>query len=379
MLGGRKKKVAVIYTHFPHYRAPVFDAMSQSMAYDYTFYYDPAGVENSIAGGKSASNHHPLTVIKWRGFMWQRKAVSLARNPAFDGFIFLGNPFILSTWLAAIVARREGKPVFFWTHGWLRREGGAKAWLRRRFYRLADVLMVYGARARTIGEAEGFDPASIHVINNSLDYAAQKRAREAVLSGVVASPGQKDPLPDNPYFLCVSRLAPLVELDLAIRAMTLLPCNVALVVVGAGPEHDSLRACADELDVDVIFLGEIYDEMRLARLFLGARAVVSPGKIGLLAMHAMAYGAPVITHDDFDRQMPESEAIEPGVTGAFFRRGDVSDLAAQMASFLDSVPDSSAVEIRRTKAISRIEREYTPEVQVARITTALDTIFGREK
>jgi glycosyltransferase involved in cell wall biosynthesis len=373
MIDRQKKKVAVIYTHFPHYRAPIFDAMSHCASYEYTFYYDPVGIEDSIISGAPAENHHSLTLRKWRGFMWQTEAIALARNPKFDGFIFLGNPFILSTWVAAIVARRKGKPVFFWTHGWLRHATGTKAWLRRRFYRLADGLLVYGARARTLGQAEGFDPGSIHVINNSLDYAAQKQARQAVLANPDAA---GDELPDKPFFLAVSRLIESVALDKAVEAMARLTSDAALVVVGAGPKREALEAQAEALGVDVRFTGAIYEEARLARLFLGACAVVSPGKVGLLAMHALAYGAPVITHNDLDRQMPEVEAIDPGHTGAFFRYGDVDDLARQMTMFLQYSPKTRAAD--RTAAIARIEECYTPEAQVTYITAALDTIMRKK-
>ncbi|SDJ05327.1 glycosyltransferase [Salipiger marinus] len=365
-------RIAVVYTHFPHYRAPVFEAMSQSAAYDYTFHYDPKGIEKTIASGAAAGNHHFLAVRSWRGLMWQGGALALARDPKVDGFIFLGNPFILSTWAAVTLARMRGKPVFLWTHGWLRRDRGAKARLRRAFYRLADGLLVYGARAREIGKAEGFDPARIYVINNSLDYAAQKRAREAALTMPDATRSDKD-VPDKPFFLSVSRLVDSVELDKAIEAMARLPADTALVVVGAGPKREALEKQAKALGVDVRFTGAIYDETRLASLFLQARAVVSPGKVGLLAMHALAYGTPVITHDDLDRQMPEVEAIDAGVTGAFFKRGDVADLARHMGEFLGG----NTKEARRAAAIARIEAGYTPEAQVVYITAALDTKIKR--
>ena len=41
---------------------------------------------------------------------------------------------------------------------------------------------------------------------------------------------------------------------------------------------------------------------------------VSPDKVGLTAIHSMAYGRPVITHDNMDRQGPEVEAVIPGRT-----------------------------------------------------------------
>jgi glycosyltransferase involved in cell wall biosynthesis len=126
----------------------------------------------------------------------------------------------------------------------------------------------------------------------------------------------------------------------------------------------------------VRFYGAIYDEAQLAPLFLRACAVVSPGKIGLLAMHAMAYGSPIITHNDFERQMPEVEAINPGQTGAFFSYGEVPDLASKMSMFLELSPETRAK--YHAAAIARIEERYTPEAQVAYIIEALDKTITRD-
>ena len=361
-----KPHIAVVYTHFPRYRQPVFNALTQNATYKYTFYYDPAGINNTIMTGTAAKNHKRMVVKTWRGFMWQSGAVALAKDPEIDGIIFLGNPFILSTWVAAIVARLYQKAVFFWTHGWLKQEAGIKAWVRAAFYKLANGLLVYGHRARQIGEAKGFDPNKIHVVSNSLDYTAQKLAREKTLAMNKKDNPFKN-LPEKPFFLCVSRLVDSVELDKAVEAISRIPVDTALIVVGAGPKLKSLQELAMSLGVDVCFLGEIYDESQLAWLFLEACAVVSPGKIGLLAIHALAYGTPVITHDDLDRQMPEVEVISEGLTGAFFKHGDVADLAEKMTKFL---LDKNK-EVRRDQAIARIEAAYTPEAQVAFITSAL--------
>lgn len=46
-------------------------------------------------------------------------------------------------------------------------------------------------------------------------------------------------------------------------------------------------------------------------------------------MHSMMFGCPVITHNNFNWQMPEYEAIKPGITGDFFKMDDVSDLVKQ--------------------------------------------------
>ena len=52
---------------------------------------------------------------------------------------------------------------------------------------------------------------------------------------------------------------------------------------------------------------------------------------------------------------------------SFFKHGDVADLAEKMTKFL---LDKNK-EVRRDQAIARIEATYTPEAQVAFITSAL--------
>jgi glycosyltransferase involved in cell wall biosynthesis len=132
-----------------------------------------------------------------------------------------------------------------------------------------------------------------------------------------------------------------------------------------------LEACASRCKAPVQFLGAIYDEERLAGLFMNCLAVVSPGKVGLLAIHAMAYGAPVITHDDFDRQMPEVEAIRSPNTGRLFRRGDLDGLCEAMSHYLTAPAAAS----ERQEAINAIEERYTPQAQRRLIEAALDQLL----
>jgi glycosyltransferase involved in cell wall biosynthesis len=215
----------------------------------------------------------------------------------------------------------------------------------------------------------------MHVVGNSLDYEVQKAAREDFEASISGRRPRIQPIVEGAYFLAVARLVRSVEMSLAIEAMAKMPPGVTLVIVGAGPERESLEAQAVALNVPVRFLGPIYDEAALASLFSRACAVVSPGKVGLLALHALAYGAPVITHGDLDHQMPEVEAITPGITGAFYRRGDAADLADKMAQFLCVPSRGPEYDVRRASAISMIEENYTPEIQVKNITTTLNAHF----
>lgn len=366
----KKKTVYLVYTHFPHYRQPVFEALSRSERYRYRFYYDPGGVNKTIESGvASPSNHHNMRTRTFGPLLWQSGAVPLALSGQCEAFVFLGNPFIVSTWIAAPIARIRGIKVFFWTHGWIRDEHGIKDWLRSTFYRMAHALLLYGERARQLGLKRGFADRALHVIGNSLNFDKQRAMRTALLADPERLSSAKL---ERPFFLVVSRLIKSARVDLAIAALAQFQQAASLVVVGEGPERLTLEAAAAAKSVDVLFTGALYSEEELAPYFLNCVAVVSPGKVGLLAMHALAYGAPVITHGDPDRQMPEFEAIEDGVTGSFFRADDEVDLAAKMAAMIANPLTDLEIKKRRTRAVATIEQGYTPGSQVHRIERALD-------
>lgn len=362
-----KPKVAIVYTHFPHYRAAVFDQLRLSTRYSFRIFYDHKGVDPTILSAESSANDRDLRTLRIWNVMIQPGLLRTVLSERYDVYVFLGNPYVVSTWIYSAILRILRRKVVFWTHGWIRGDEGLKGAVRSTFYGLADLLLLYGERAKRIGLKKGFPGERLKVIFNSLDYAGQKRVRES-------SSGDLSEVP-KPYFLCVARLVPEVQLDLAIRAVVELEQStrneIRLVVVGDGPERRSLEALASDLSAPVDFLGPIYNEERLAGLFLNCSAVVSPGKVGLLAMHAMAYGAPVVTHGDLDHQMPEVEAISVPVSGALFERGNVASLREAMAYYI--LHRRSAIERTLTHRI--IENNYTPHAQCLRIESALGELL----
>ena len=362
-----RRRIAIIYTHLPHYRKPVFSELGSSSHFNFSFYYDVRGVDPTIRSEKLDGTGHHIRTLTLGGLMFQPGIFSACIRDDFDCYIFLGNPHIVTTWLLMPILRLRKKKVAFWTHGWIRRERGLKRWLRNKFYHQADMLLLYSNRAKELGLASGFSEEQMEVIYNSLDYPTQKAQREA-RCGHSNDKGV-------PYFLCVSRLVPNVEIDLAIEAMAVLAIEPGLacelIVVGEGPERAALELQAEQLRAHVRFLGAIYEEERLAELFMNCVAVVSPGKVGLLAMHALAYGAPVITHGDLDQQMPEVEAIIPGRTGQFFQRGDVKELAASMQRYLLIEHG----ETQRREAIEIIEKHWTPSAQRQLVEQAIDRLL----
>jgi glycosyltransferase involved in cell wall biosynthesis len=174
-----------------------------------------------------------------------------------------------------------------------------------------------------------------------------------------------------PVLIYTGRLTKSKGLALLLTAMSQLQnqgFKTSLLLVGDGPEREPLTQLAKTSGVAVHFYGACYDEDRLAELIMSANLTVAPGKVGLTAMHSLIYGTPVITHDDPDDQMPEWEAIIPGQTGDFFRRGDVHDLARVIQKWsMLPWPDESI----RKRCMSVIDCSYNPSFQRSIINRAV--------
>lgn len=105
---------------------------------------------------------------------------------------------------------------------------------------------------------------------------------------------------DRPYLLTVSRLEPYKGVHFVIRALACLPDH-ELVVVGAGPERESLeRLAADRGVADrVAFLGYV-EAGRLPGLYAGAEAFLTMSTVeayGLTVAEALASGTPCVVRE----------------------------------------------------------------------------------
>ncbi len=371
-------RVGIVYHFFAHYRAGINQALLDSARYDYLFVGDE--VDPQASGIKAWTRPATATFVSThcrllaRKFLVQSGVIRFALRRDVQAIIFLGDAQYLTTWAAALLARLTGKRVFFWTHGWSDNERGFKDRVRRAFYRLAHGLLLYGHRAKHIGAAKGFAPAQMHVIYNSLDYAVQRTAREAVVPDELAQLRAElfPRAPQHPLLLCSSRLLPQRRLDVLLEAMQRLRddgIETHLLLIGDGPARAALAEQAERLHLSVHFYGACYDEDTLARLMMAADATVVPAQLGLTAMHSLAYGTPVFTHHDAEDHGPEFEAVIPGYNGNIFQRNDSADLARVLRAWFARAEPASEV---RRRCYEVVERFYNPDYQRQCIERALD-------
>ena len=367
-------RLHVAYHFLAHYRAAVFRLLAADTRWDCRFFADPssAALDPTIAVWSDCPADRftacPVRRLPGGGYAQWRVLWRILFGPRAT-WLLLGDMRALHVWLGATLGRLRGHRVLFWAHGWTRSESGAKAWLRRAFFRLPHAVVLYGRRAKVIATAQGFPAPRLHVIYNSLDVAAQRAAQAAVTpERLAAFRAQHGIAADRPAVICTTRLTRLRRLDLLIDAVAGLPePRPAVLLIGDGPERAALHAHAAARGVDARFLGAIYDEAVIALAHACARVTVAPGKVGLTAMHSLAYGVPVLTHGDADDQMPEWEAIVPGRTGDLFAVGDVAAMRDAIGRWLTRTDRQQIA----ADCAAVIDRFYNPERQVRELAIAI--------
>lgn len=359
-------KILQIYNSAPHYRESIFRQIDNSFDCDYVFgksMGDIKQMDTSFLKGNVTKVDNKYFLGP---FYWQEGVQKFLRK-GYDTYIILGDTRCLSTWLFCVRARLffPKKRVFFWTHGWYGKESALERILKKCFFRLPNGgIFLYGNYARELMINEGFDANKLYVIHNSLAYEKQLEIRRNLKSDDVF---QKHFANNNPNLVFVGRLTKVKHLDLVLHSLKKLKAGRKLfnfTMIGGGEQEDELRALTKALAIEdnVWFYGPCYDEGQLGHLIYNADLCVSPGNVGLTAMHSMVFGTPVLTHNDFAWQMPEFEAIKEGETGGFFVRDDVNSLTDKIHAWFSA--DNYDRERIRQECFSEIDQYWTPQFQI---------------
>lgn len=357
-------KLCLIYNFAQHYRAGIFKRISEE--FECEFYFgdsmsDVKKMDYSILIGLVHEMH-----TKRLGVCTYQNGVLGLLKKDYNTYILLGDTHSLSTWLFLLFAKFfSQKKVFLWSHGWYGKESPVERFLKKIFFKLPNGgVFLYGNYARNLMIHEGFKPEKLFTIHNSLDYEKQVIVRHKLHKTNI----YKSHFVLSGYnIIFIGRLTQVKKLDMMIKALRLIldsGLDVNLTFVGDGIESKKLHALAIKMNLvdNIWFYGPCYDEETIGELIYNADICVSPGNVGLTAMHALVYGTPVITHNNYPLQMPEFEAIVEGKTGSFFDYDNVESLAFSIRNWLKTNDDSR--DAIRQNCFSEIDHYWTPEYQM---------------
>ena len=354
-----------------HYRAAIYQLMDKELDCDFCF-GDKVGdikkMDYSTLTHKVIEVHNVYLPF---GFNYQVGVKQLLKED-YDSYVFIGETRCLSTW--GILLRcffQRNKKVYLWSHGELRKSGLVKRLILKLFYGLSEGALIYNERSTRLLTEEGIPATKLHTIYNSLNYDTQLCIRESLQTSPIYKEHFKN---DNKNIVFIGRLTKVKHFDLLIDAVTLLKGRGELVnvtFIGDGEQRQNLEIKVNEhgISEQVWFYGSCYDEQKNAEMIFNADVCVSPGNIGLTAIHVLMFGCPAITNDDFDHQMPEFEAIQGGKTGAFFKAGDSLSLADSISKWF-MIHRYDREEVRKA-CYNEIDTKWNPRNQIRIIKKAL--------
>ncbi len=366
---GNRSRIVCIFNYAPHYRKSIYNLMAKEFCCDFFFGFNlPNGGQlkkmdlASLPGFKKESK-----VFRFHNYIWQCNVFQQAFK-GYQIYVLTGNPSISNIFLLALV-KIFRKKVFLWMHG-LKNIKEGKHPLVRFFFQNATGYFLYGNYGKEMMIKYGIPENRLFVINNSLDYDRQLEVRNHLTLNSIYVEKFKN---NDPVLIFTGRLQGEKKINylLEVQRKLELECPFNLVLVGDGPEEAKLRQIVDELRLSnrVWFYGACYDEKVLGELFYNATLTVSPGNVGLTAIHSMMYGTPVLTHDNSEHQGPEYEAVKQGETGLFFKENDKFDLSEKIKFWIQTYQNRN--EIRR-RCFDMVDNFYNPYYQIKIMKQIID-------
>ena len=324
-------RLGIVQRVLPAYRAPFMEALAGRCTDGMGLFSGQPRPDESIASTVNlqktrlfASHNfqplppsHPLFFCYMRGLMswlggWNPDSLVLEAN-----FRYVASP-LAQGWM-----HTRRRPVLGWGLG-APLERGRLASLRQAFLERFDALITYSERGADQYRAIGFPAERIFVAPNA----------------VAPAPGGPMPVrplayKDRPVVLFVGRLQARKRIPALLKVCAGLPATIQprLVIVGAGPEADNLRALARELYPAAEFPGEIHGS-ELEPYFQAADLFVLPGTGGLAVQQAMSFGLPVIVAQGDGTQ---DDLVRPA-NGWQVPPEDDEALAACLSSALEDLP-----------------------------------------
>lgn len=307
-------KLGVLQRVKPSYRVPFFDCLaarcSNGMA---LFAGEPLAMESiatdvlpTIARLEPVNNIHLFDPSSPFYACYQQNLFSRLREWNPDALIVEANYRYLSSGKVIRWMRSNNRPVVGWGLGAKSLPTPLRQ-VRDSFLKQFDAMIAYSENGAEEYARLGIPTSKIIVARNAVTDAPSgpEPVRQA---GVVK----------GPVVLFVGRLQERKRVGALIEAIARIPERIrpGLMIVGDGPESESLRLLAQERLPSTVFAG-YQDGERLADHFRQADLFVLPGTGGLAIQQAMSFGLPLIVAegDGTERDLVTTKngwLVEPG-------------------------------------------------------------------
>jgi glycosyltransferase involved in cell wall biosynthesis len=325
----------VTQPYLPAYRVPLFDEIASILATSgdklTVCIGRPTGAQerrgDSLSAPWSANYSTRAIAVGSRKIQFRKMPLSLD-----DVDVVVSELEGLNTF--AWKVSMTGKPLVLWGHGksYVNDANPIGDKLEWALGRRAAHIMTYspGGREYLISRG-GFRDGSVTVIGNSTDTATLRSSTARLMQ----APGTSTPVKNRRHALYVGGLDPSKRIDFllaAAREAKLLEPSFKLHVVGRG----ALESIVDQAAAECNYI-ERTPESRgddLAQLAWANDAIWMPGRVGLVAVDALAMGLPVHTtahkyHAPEVEFLEESELIVLPNSPSEFATASIQEMAAR--------------------------------------------------
>lgn len=330
-------RISVQQPSIPTYRNPFFENLN--LHYQITIFYGFDGVPSDLKLNVEKF-FYPLITLKFRLFnlKWhtaQLKAVS----KKFDAAILSWDVQYITLWLALLKGKILKVPIILWGHGYSKKEIKFKKFIRNlpTYFSAAIIFYDYHT-AEEFKKKVKLNP-KIFVAPNSLD---QEKIQNAKLywenNKVDLLNFQIKNSIDNTFnIIYIGRIYKENRLEILFKAIKHISNEIKtikLIIIGEDKNDyaSNLKELAIQLNIqkNIIWVGSVYDEFKIAPWMLSSKVFCYPSNIGLSLMHAFGYALPVIVSDDFSKHGPEIWALEKEFNGLTFHYDNYVHLSEQI-------------------------------------------------
>ncbi|MCK6540577.1 MAG: glycosyltransferase family 4 protein [Anaerolineales bacterium] len=360
-------KLALQQRVLPAYRVPFFDLLASACDGGMSLFTGlPRANEGiTVADKLQVAGYTPGRNIHLFGgsfyLCYQKGLLDWLEEWDPDALIVEANARYLSTPAAVRWMRERDRPVIGWGLGFPPLSGPLAGFRERRrlsFLSQFDAMIAYSRRGADEYAREGFPVDYLFVAHNSVSPSPTWELPERPPS---FTDGQ-------PCVLFVGRLQARKNVDLLLGACAEIQ-NVRLVIVGDGPERESLERLAEEIYPFAEFAGARHGA-ELKAYFEEADLFVLPGTGGLAVQEAMSYGLPVIV------------AQGDGTQDDLVRRGNgwqipSDDYDALVSTMKDALSDAARLRRMGEESYRIVKEEINIERMVETFVTALNASGGK--
>lgn len=207
--------------------------------------------------------------------------------------------------------------------------------IRRTWWRFFNNFLMYTEKDVEILKSKKFDSKNLIAINNGLNQNEIDTIRQKWNETLLDEFKEKHAIHSQNIVISSGRINKvnnhLLALEAIVEVKKTFP-DVLWVIIGGGTEVTSLQILVQEknMEKNVLFLGEIYEEEQKCPWFLISKVLIHPGYMGLTIFNSFGYSLPIITHDNIRNHSPEVFLFEEDKTGFLFKENDVEDLVEKI-------------------------------------------------